>query len=58
MLMLNKNIMLPTMNIDNLDPSMNFDVVQNKAKKKKLKYALSNSFAFGGQVGCIVVKGR
>lgn len=39
----------PTINIDNLDPEVaNLDYVPNKAKKKNINLAMSNSFGFGG----------
>ncbi|MBQ9246101.1 beta-ketoacyl-ACP synthase II [bacterium] len=42
-------IVPPTINIVNLDPEVaDLDYVPNKAKKKDVKVALSNSFGFGG----------
>ena len=41
----------PTINLDNLDPKcaeLGIDFTANKAVEKKMKYALSNSFGFGG----------
>ncbi len=46
---INEGIIPPTINIDNLDPEIaDLDYVPNKAKKKEVKVALSNSFGFGG----------
>lgn len=42
-------IIPPTINIDNLDPEVaDLDYVPNKAKKKNVNIAVSNSFGFGG----------
>lgn len=44
-------IIPPTINIDNLDPGcaeLGLDFTANKAVQKRVDYALSNSFGFGG----------
>ncbi len=41
----------PTINLDHLDPScaeLGLDFTANRAAEKKIEYALSNSFGFGG----------
>jgi 3-oxoacyl-[acyl-carrier-protein] synthase II len=41
----------PTINLDNLDPGcveLGLDFTANRAVEKKIQYALSNSFGFGG----------
>jgi 3-oxoacyl-[acyl-carrier-protein] synthase II len=41
----------PTINLDNLDPdcaALGLDFTANRAVSKKVRYALSNSFGFGG----------
>lgn len=38
----------PTINLDNMDPGCDLNVVPNKAIQKDIKYALNNSFGFGG----------
>ena len=50
-------IVPPTINLDNQDPECaNLDYVPNVARKKDVKYALSNSFGFGGQNATILFK--
>jgi len=39
-----------------MDPECDIDCVPNKAKEKKIKIALNNSFAFGGNNACVVFK--
>lgn len=49
-------IVPPTINYENPDPDCDLDYVPNEARKvEKLKYAMSNSFGFGGQNACIVL---
>lgn len=45
----------PTMNLETPDPECDLDYVPNKARKKKVKIALNNSFAFGGNNACLVL---
>lgn len=47
----------PTINLENLDPScaeLKLDFTANRAVEKKLDYALSNSFGFGGTNASLV----
>jgi len=46
----------PTINLENPDPACDLDYTANKAVSRNPEYALSNSFAFGGQNASIVVK--
>ncbi len=46
----------PTINLDNPDEGMDLDYVPNKMKSRQVKYALSNSFGFGGHNAVILVK--
>lgn len=38
----------PTLNLDNQDPDIDLDVVHGQARKADIRYALNNSFGFGG----------
>ncbi|MCM2351161.1 MAG: beta-ketoacyl-ACP synthase II [Bacteriovoracaceae bacterium] len=38
----------PTINLENIDPQCDLNVVPNKPQQKDIKYALNNSFGFGG----------
>jgi 3-oxoacyl-[acyl-carrier-protein] synthase II len=49
-------IIPPTINYENPDPECDLNYVPNKAIKKNIKTALSNSFGLGGQNACIVLK--
>ncbi|MDY0060185.1 MAG: beta-ketoacyl-[acyl-carrier-protein] synthase family protein [Myxococcota bacterium] len=44
----------PTINVAHLDPACAADVVPNVGRAARLEVALSNSFGFGGQNGCLV----
>lgn len=54
--MMNEGIIHPTVNLDNPDPQCDLDYVPNKAIKQDVKYAISNSFGFGGHDVSIVFK--
>lgn len=43
----------PTINYETSDPECDINCVPNKAMKKEVKIALSNSFAFGGNNACV-----
>lgn len=50
-------IMPPTLNLDNPSEACHgIDLVPHKAKKRDIKYALSNSFGFGGTNASLVFK--
>ncbi len=49
-------IIPPTINLENPDPECDLDYVPNKAVEYPVRYALSNSFGFGGTNACLVFK--
>jgi 3-oxoacyl-[acyl-carrier-protein] synthase II len=46
----------PTINLEVPDPDCNLDYVPGEARKTRVRYALSNSFGFGGTNACILLK--
>ncbi|HSE64147.1 MAG TPA: beta-ketoacyl-ACP synthase II [Thermoanaerobaculia bacterium] len=55
-LALHHGILPPTINYETPDPQCDLDYVPNVAREKRIEYALSNSFGFGGTNGCLVLK--
>jgi 3-oxoacyl-[acyl-carrier-protein] synthase II len=55
-LCLKDQIMPPTINYEFPDPECDLDYVPNKARPGSIRYALSNSFGFGGTNGALVFK--
>jgi 3-oxoacyl-[acyl-carrier-protein] synthase II len=45
----------PTINLDKPDPACDLDYVPKSARESRVKYAISNSFGFGGHNCCLVV---
>lgn len=45
----------PTINYETPDPECDLDYVPNKSKKREVRVALNNSFAFGGNNACLAV---
>jgi 3-oxoacyl-[acyl-carrier-protein] synthase II len=48
--------MHPTINQEIPDPDCDLDYVPNRARQAPIRYALSNSFGFGGTNACILLK--
>lgn len=55
-LAIKNGVLPPTINLDNADPECDLDYIANKARKKELATALSNSFGFGGNNSTIIIK--
>lgn len=53
---MHNEVIPPTANFTEPDPECNLDVVPNEARNKKINYALSNAFAFGGLNAVLVFK--
>lgn len=51
-----EDIVPPTINLDNPDPECDLDYVPYNAKKKEIKYAMTNSFGFGGTNASLIFK--
>jgi 3-oxoacyl-[acyl-carrier-protein] synthase II len=49
-------ILPPTINHENPDPACDIDCVPNQARKAEVRYALSNSFGFGGTNAALLFK--
>ncbi len=49
-------IVHPTANYETPDPACDLDYVPNKARKLDVEVVLSNSFGFGGQNACLVLR--
>jgi 3-oxoacyl-[acyl-carrier-protein] synthase II len=55
LLAIKHNVLPPTINYENPDPECDLDYIPNQARESKVKYALNNSFGFGGQNITLIV---
>ncbi len=51
-----QNLIPPTINLDNPDPECDLDYTPHKARDRKINYAMSNSFGFGGHNASLLFK--
>jgi 3-oxoacyl-[acyl-carrier-protein] synthase II len=55
-LSINKGIVPPTINLDNLDPSCILDFTPHESRDKNINIAMNNSFGFGGTNSTLIFK--
>jgi 3-oxoacyl-[acyl-carrier-protein] synthase II len=55
-LVVERGILPPTINYENPDPDCDLDYVPNQMRRKDVRYALSNSFGFGGTNAALLFK--
>jgi 3-oxoacyl-[acyl-carrier-protein] synthase II len=55
-LAVHRGVLPPTINYETPDPDCDLDYVPNKARKAQVRYALSNSFGFGGTNAALLFK--
>ena len=54
-LAVHRNLVPPTINLDNPEPELDLDFVPHKARDRKVQYAMSNSFGFGGHNASVII---
>jgi 3-oxoacyl-[acyl-carrier-protein] synthase II len=55
-LAIHEGVIPPTINYESPDPECDLDYVPNEMRRAELRYALSNSFGFGGTNAALVMK--
>ncbi|HBB97372.1 MAG TPA: beta-ketoacyl-[acyl-carrier-protein] synthase II, partial [Blastocatellia bacterium] len=55
-LSIHRNLLLPTINYETPDAECDLDYIPNQAREATVKYALSNSFGFGGTNAALLFK--
>ena len=55
-LSLRDQVIAPTINYENPDPECDLDFVPNTSRKAEIRYALTNSFGFGGTNGALLFR--
>ena len=55
-LAVHEGVLPPTINYDTPDPECDLDYVPNESRKADVRYAVNNSFGFGGHNACVVLK--
>lgn len=55
-LSIHNGVIPPTINLEKPDPECDLDYVSGGAIKRELRYAMSNSFGFGGTNACLLFK--
>ena len=55
-LALRKNLIVPTIGLEKLDPKIKIDLVSGEVQEHKVNITMSNSFAFGGLNSVIILK--
>jgi 3-oxoacyl-[acyl-carrier-protein] synthase II len=55
-LTVHNNLLPPTINLENQDPECDLDYTPLKARDRKVTYAMSNSFGFGGHNASLLFK--
>ncbi len=50
-----ENTVPPTINLENPDPDCDLDYTPNEPKQREIRYAMSNSFGFGGHNASIII---
>ena len=55
-LSIHRDVLLPTINYETPDPECDLDYIPNQARKARIRYALSNSFGFGGTNAALLFK--